>query len=608
MARSLILLVALLLIPAPAVTGQATWLPWITDESGDALAGPGAMRHPDPAADLTGVEVRLEGDRLHIRLDTRDVAPLEPASVDPSYQSHVRFTANGGAAGQATVTIDAGLAGFDILVDGEALPATAWGVQSGSAAWDYEIWLAIEALLPSWNGASIQLLDGHAETTSALFGTTDEAEGHVVVVNGLVKEYWASETELLPTGWKETEGPDLAGGASIAMDDAGFAHVAYYVYDGERGTNVGLYHAKVTDGSWNAKRVGPFSPLQDQRDGATRTEIAVDPAGVHILYNQCPGQACTDPWLYVGPGSEGTEPVQASSTLASGLHDAAALAVGGDRLLVAVPTQDGGLEVLERTDGGWTTLHEEAEARLPRLQVDADDVHLAFVRASPESDRDTESDLYYTSEARAWEPIRLVTDLDDRSTFWGIETDGGYDMALDPTGRPAFAWSRSDFRDPSLPENGFGLLYGDALQVEPAPLKPSHGNPQPAIRLAFDASGVAHIGSGYGGTDGYAIRLPGGSWAAMDLDRYDVWDMAVSPKGLPAFAYTQPHGGTTAAVSLPTGIPASETIPAAQPQGLDIVVIASNLGLVVLSLAALAGVGVIVYVGLRPQRPRQGQP
>lgn len=346
--------------------------------------------------------------------------------------------------------------------------------------------------------------------------------------------------------WVVIEGPDMAGGASVAVAPDEEIHVAYYVYD-DRDVTPGFYHATPL-GTWQAIRIADYHGDPEQRDGATRTQIVAGD-DVAILFAPDPGSGTgwqlarqSDDWSAVAvmPGVATLDSTRAVPDMV--MHDSV--------VWIAMPLPGNEVAIIHDRDGSFTEIKRFQNAQMPKLDIAPDGTpHVAFLRENGGHPQVDYGDLIW-AHGPNWQERTATTDVIDQSNFWpNAGVDGSYDMAITPDGTPSFLWdARTDVKEQ------FFAQYRDGWYAEPTPLTPIHGNPQLTMRLAFDAAGNAHGAGGYGGLDSYAMRSDGG-WIQLSVPRGDVWDMDVSPLGVPALAYTQPHGGTTMSVRiLPDGV------------------------------------------------------
>jgi len=595
------LLVALLAL-APALAqseSMPAWTTWLDDPAGDAGLADGVPA-PDSRADLTTFSVRITEEFLYMRLQTVGGVDADEGWLVQTQAEFDVQAATGHGKEESYVRVIGDNSG--VRVSSLELRQEDWGVRVGSTAWSYEAWVRIAAVVaPSpeivltglvvrANGAATWD-EGQAQT--ALRFQRAEGSGYI------------AQAIPTPATWVETEGPDLGGGPSVAYDSAGRIHVAYYVYEGDRGTAVGVYHAVLKpyaagaldpalgseDGlEWNATRIGDFRPSpDDNRDEDMRTKIAVAGETVHVLYSPCPGRACATPYVYAtsANGFESENPA-AGLKVRNAPRDVPGLAATGSRVIAAIPLADGGIALRQRAEAGWTTVATLANATVPKMAIDwAGRLHVAFVRTAAESF--ASRDLMYAVEP-ALSPQRILSGVTAPGEgAWDTpEVDGSFGFALNREGAACFAW---DGANAPQPRRGYGCLANGIVVGEDAPFQPGHGNTQLAMRLGFDGAGNAHVVSGYGSMDLHAKRTPGGVWTVEDLDAGDMWDMAVASDGSIAVAYTQPHGGTTVAVSELAATPelaiGFETTP--PPPGGEIGIPGPGAGLVVVVLAALAG-------------------
>jgi len=367
------------------------------------------------------------------------------------------------------------------------------------------------------------------------------------------------------------EGPDYAGGASVTINELGEPLVAYYIYDGERGPAQGIYLARIdgavsgpsaTDDATKgfvAERISSTKVSRDNgRDAQMRTQVAHDGKETFVLFTDDPavdndedgvGHLGTPDSVYVlarskdGWVREDPTPGGKSDV---GPEDVSDLVARNGRLVAAVPVGPD-VWVVERTGpGAWRDMARIPGANNAKLALDSKGgVHVAFaVYESPEGSwRD--GTLHYASSQDGFKATHVGDNID--SGWEEPETDGSFAIAVGPNDEVALMWN--DGRADRDQEQKVAILDGGDWTYDYAPLRPSHGNPQYTMRLGYTGAGHLVAASGYGGTDSLAVRGPNGGWVETELPRYDVWDMAVSPSGQVFFAYTQPHGGTTVALT-----------------------------------------------------------
>ena len=572
---AVVLLLALPLLPAgDAGAGTLQWADWATDPALDAtLLGPAPS--PEPRLDLVRLEVAADREYLHLRLSTAEPPALPAPPVEPPVplpplpapsdplgppDAHVLLQAfvfgERGSGGNVYAESRDGRLLFHHA--GRAIPETDYGFAPGSVPWSFHGWVRLRQLVGDEAPGTLELRNVTVGLGAAA-GSDRMAGGRMFLYPAGLAGYAPSAVPL-PGTWAETEGPDFAGGASVAIGPDGAPHLLYYQYEPDgasRGVVPGLYHARV-GAAWEAERIGDYRNPAEARDHATRTRIAVAADGkVHGLYQPCPDHACGRLLSYVTDATGTWTVSQPFPEAGNRGRDVPDIAAAAGRVVAAVPLAGDRIALVERAGDGWRELHRLDHARLPKLALDAaGKAHLAWFQPIPGRHGQVDAGwLAHASEADGWKPALLVDGVVDQSGFWNPEVDGSFDMALDPAGRPCFAWDAWLGNDDAQHERGYGCLRDGTLAAEPAPFDTLHGNPQLAIRMAFDGAGNAHLGTGYGGTDLYLVRTAAGAWGAQAIQRHDVWDFAVARNGVPVFAYTQPHGGTTAAVSVMPGGP-----------------------------------------------------
>ncbi|HEX9816968.1 MAG TPA: helix-turn-helix domain-containing protein [Candidatus Thermoplasmatota archaeon] len=356
-------------------------------------------------------------------------------------------------------------------------------------------------------------------------------------------------------GWSTTEGPDFAAGPAIAIGPDGTAHVSYIVYNSERGTTKGLYHATLQNDGMTAIRVADASMRTElHEDGNTQTAIDVDNSGrVHIVYHPHPNGTEPDEVRYALLESgawkveDPAQPAGTRLTVDDGYRSNPAVAALNERVVVAFHEATEKFAVVERTGADEWKLVREIDGRLPKMALDAQGkIHIAYFQTVADGypNRGVDGNLLYTTETHDWKAQTIATDIEELTRFWtGSEADGSFAFALAPDGTPHFVWEGS--RD----ARHYGILEDTGLKVSDTPLTPVHGNPQLRIRMAIDLEGYSHIMSGYGGSDIYAVRSPKGQWYKTETDRGDMFSLDVRPEGRAIATYTEPHGGTTIAVA-----------------------------------------------------------
>lgn len=619
--------ILLLLLPAPLGAGSAppdAWTVVVRDEAMDAtFAGPVSPVAPDARLDVLTLEMADDPSWLWLKLTTRASplgagSPQVPDAWDSAPTSHVEFT----IVPQETrvphlvrIVAEEDLA--VVTTDGIERARVPLNASEGQLPWGYTIALSRWQLLPeaplrSGDDVSEPLV--MMEQTGAPLGSASDRAPS----SGFGEEYElvASSGEGDLPAWRETEGVEFVAGPSLAIGSDGSAHVAYIVYNDERDTRVGLYHAVFRDDgavAVPAERVADAAmPTNLHESDHTQTAIAVDDAGrAHIVYSPSPN-ADAQEIRYATRGTA-TWIVEDPAALADGRRLAVddsyrgvpSVVVREGRVVVAFQSgQD--VAVVERTpNAGWRLLQVISDARFPRLALDTDGrAHVAWLGGSHRREGDTDektievATLRYASEAASWRPSDVATEVVDFSPFWETsESDGGFAFALGPDDRAHFVWQ------PQRGDPQFGILHGDALKAEPAPLVPSHGNPQTRMRMAIDTDGRAHMISGYGGTDHYAVRSPEGLWLRENLDRFVIAQLALTPDGRAVIAYTQPHGGATLGVSTQTAkaeSPAADTVNTASELGMGPVSLPRAAPLIAAAAAVAGGAGgLLTWFGFR---------
>ncbi len=359
------------------------------------------------------------------------------------------------------------------------------------------------------------------------------------------------------------EGPDFGGGTSVTVDALGQPILAYYIYDGDRGAQTGIYLARidVDQKVFVPERLSDVQITREHggRDGQMRTQVAHDGANVFVLFTDDPAVDYDDD----GPGHpgtpdsvfvlahDGTQWVREDPTPEGvsdvGPEDVADLVAHKGRVVAAVPVEDD-VWVVERTGPqSWQRLVRIEDATNAKLALDTDsEIHIAWVSYDAEENM-RDGTLYYASSRGNFEPKKIGENL---AAGWeGPETDGSFAIATGPSDEVAFLWNDGRSRNRSQ-EQRIAILEDGSWTYDYAPLSPRHGNPQYTMRLGYTGIGNLVASSGYGSSDSLAVRAPSGVWDSMDIPRFDVWDMAVASTGNIYFGYTQPHGGTTVALSV----------------------------------------------------------
>lgn len=518
-----------------------SWIVWAEDPSETPVAL--------SSGDIETLSVGTTAWNLHVDLRTRPgsappVAATSEASwiADQGGRTAIRFAwgeepglwVDGVETQGWQVSDDSGPLGWHVQI-----PWTAIGVAQAQAFWLRDL--------------DVKVHTGLAPTDTA---TGPDLEFMPTKAGGLV----ASASSLAPG--MTVEGPDYAGGASITTDGKGIPLVAYYVYDDGRGVERGIYLARIDAGTtaFSPQRLdGTAITRTNGRDGQMRTQVAHDGADTFVLFTDDPAVDNDED----GPGHPGTpdsvyvlarsaqgwarEDPTPGGTSDVGAEDVADLAARDGRVVAAVPV-GADVWVAERTGpGAWKELARLQGATSAKLALDSQGtIHVAYVVYESDESSWRSGKLYYATSRDAFVATHAGDNID--SGWEGPETDGSFAIAVGPSDEAALLWNDGRARERNE-EQRLAILVDGAWRQEFAPLVPSHGNPQYTMRLAFAADGRLVAASGYGGTDTLAIRGVDGSWGITELPRYDVWDMAVSPGGGVYFGYTQPHGGTTVAVS-----------------------------------------------------------
>ena len=538
--RAFVLVVILTLVmPATGAQDQPDGIDWIiwSDDGAEAT------RHP-AGGDIDRIEAGATATGLQLRLLT---IPSRVPPVAPS--SEVAFQADQGGAVDVAFSWD-DEARLEI---GGAAAAGGWTVseQSNALDWHLEIdWQTIG--LDPTDDFTLEGLD--AVATSAAF--QDTATGPDLSFSATSQGLLGSVTAIQPGD--TVEGPDFAGGTSITVDAAGRPLIAYYIYDAERGDPRGIYLATVADGGFSATRIDDVGITRDHgRDGQMRTQVAHDGSQAFVMFTDDPAVDNDDD----GPGHLGTpdsvfvlarhddawqrEDPTPAGTSDVGAEDVGDLVARAGKVVAAVPVGPD-VWIMERTgDDQWVERGRLEGAHNAKLALDSEGViHAAYVEYGPEGGL-RDGTLYHASSQDGFVATHIGDNID--AGWEEPETDGSFAIAVGPDDQVAVLWNdgRSRERDE---EQRIKVRHGDNWVQDFVPLVPGHGNPQYTMRLGYTAAGALVAASGYGGTDTLAARA-GGAWTTLDLPRYDVWDMAVAPSGSVFFGYTQPHGGTTVAVT-----------------------------------------------------------
>lgn len=531
--------VLLLLLPLVAAAPEepGRWTTW-SDDGSDATV-------PVAGADIDKVLVGTSGTALHLALRTFPSPGTLPASsevefaVEQEGRASVRFTWEDAPA---------------LWIDGKETQ-TGWQTTEASDATDWHVEIHWGTLrVASDSTFSLRGLEAAATRASMTDTATGPDLAFVSTGTGTM------ELAALLEAGVTIEGPDFAGGTSITTDGLGEPLVAYYVYDEERGDPRGIYLARIdaTQKRFLPERISDVSITRDNgRDGQMRTQVVHDGEQPFVLFTDDPAVDNDED----GPGHPGTpdsvyvlaradaawsrEDPTPGGVSGVGPEDVAGLAARDGRLVAAVPVGDDVWVTQRSAAGAWSVLARIEGATNAKLALDSQgDVHVAYVVYGEQDDRS--GTLYYASGADGYAATHIGDNID--AGWEGPETDGSYAIAVGPDDEVALVWNDGRSRDRDK-EQRVAILKDGTWSDGYAPLRAVHGNPQYTMRLGFGQDGSLAASSGYGGTDTLAV-LSQGTWTKVDLPRYDVWDMAVAPSGLVYFGYTQPHGGTTAAVTV----------------------------------------------------------
>lgn len=550
------LLLALPLLVAMAVPALAApieeptqWLLWSDDGPDDPA--------PAAAGDIEAVRLATTGGNLHLALSTYDA----PADL-PVAASQVSFTARQDA--DIPVRFDWDSAPH-LWIDGEEV-LDGWAVSddSGPLGWHLQVAWATLQIVPSGDFT----FDDLAAATALAISPTGQPLPPRDVATGPPLAFEASSAGVPQTSLPAlrpgatVEGPDYAGGASVTIGGGGEPLVSYYIYDEERGPSRGIYLATINGATrtFDSQRIGDTAITRDGgRDAQMRTQVAYDGTSTFVLFTDHPAVDNDED----GPGDPGTpdsvfvlvhsgtswirEDPTPDGASDVGPEDVADLVARAGRLVAAVPMGNQ-VWVVERTGAAtWQVLTRIEGATNAKLAIDSvGAVHVAYAVYETAEGSWRDGKLYYATSGDGYKPVHVGDNID--SGWEEPETDGSYAIAVGPQDQVALLWNDGRSSDRSK-EQRLALVEGGSWRYLYAPLSPSHGNPQYTMRLGFSDDGVLAAASGYGGTDTLAALHPGGAWSALPLSRFDVWDMAMAPSGTVFFAYTQPHGGTTLAVT-----------------------------------------------------------
>ena len=555
---ALFLLLLPLLPAGPAAADGDGWSVVLEDPRGDA--DPWGLPAPLPVAadaqgDLREVALRESPDLLHVRLATHHDGQGLPLPPGTRHESLVALLVQPPSGSTVQVEILATADGFRLLRDGERLEGVL-EVEEDVSPLGWAVAVSKWALRDADGPASV-LVTSASLTTTTFDGRAVTDAGEPAVPFPLRSVEPPGVTPV----WRRAEGVEFAAGPSVAVGPDGVVHVAYLVYNPERGTPTGLHHAVLADGRLRAERVADAEmPTRLHEDRRTQTAIAVDAAGVvHVLYEPSPNGPASDgvryarreagAWTFEDPAALASGP---RLRVEDGLRASPALAAGAGRLVAALQEDDRDVvHLVERAASGWRLLRTLPGATLARVEVSPEgDVHAAWMRpTSDESpDRGVYGDLVHASGSGGWGETVVARGVIDMTKLRAdSESDGSFAFALDARGVPHFAYET----DRGL--RGFAILREGILERHFTPLRPDHGNPQLRMRMEIDADGHAHLVTGYGGSDLYAVRAPGGAWYLQQVPRHEIFSLALTPDGRAVIAHTQPHGGATLALAYQAG-------------------------------------------------------
>lgn len=574
---------------AAAAAGEqpASWIVW-SDDGAD---------YPAPlASDIKWVRVGTAPAQLHIDFLTYEAPAGAPISVPVA--SEVGFNAFQGVPLPVKFSWDMQPR---LQVDGRDV-TTGWSVADGSkpTSWHLQLDWTTLGVSPA---SSFALRDLTATTTSGV--PMDEATGPDLEFTTDTAGRVTVSIASLEAG-VTVEGVDFAGGTSVTVDARGAPIVAYYVYDGERGAERGIYLAHLDGKTLVPQRIGDVAVTRDNgRDDQMRTQVAHDGAVTFVLFTDDPavdndedgpGHLGTPDSVYVLASDNGwaREDPTPGGRSDVGPEDVADLAARNGKVVAAVPVGND-VWVVERTSpGAWRQLTILEGANNAKLALDSKgNVHVAYVVYG--ADASQRDGVLYLASSPGFTATKVGENID--AGWESPETDGSFAIAVGPQDEVALLWDDGRARE-RTEEQKVAILQDGKWTHDFAPLVPGHGNPQYTMRLGYTAQGHLVAASGYGGTDTLAVRGPNGGWIKSELPRYDVWDMAVTSAGQVYFAYTQPHGGTTVALTAYAVSPQF-----AQPQDAELAAALAGPksnpapGLSIVALLAL--VAVVAIVGQR---------
>ena len=572
----LLAIVASLLPLSVAQSGPAgfSWAELVRDERSDVRSNaPVPLLAPQAAyLDLHRVSIQETADSYRIEFRTYEEGGSGTSTVKTTF-GFTLFDNGGGEEYQVELRADGAISTtpnwFQIWVDGARVSGGPATVNGWPWHYDAEIGRILITGDRTW-GAGDRITNTWAlveDPQAGQFAASDRGPDSGFGAN-FTSSYDPTDKRNLNTpedvagpGWSTSEGPDFAAGPAIAVGTDGDVHVSYIVYNSERGTDKGLYHATIRENRFTAIRVADAQmPTELHEDGNTQTAIDVDGSGrVHIVYHPHPNGTMPDEVRYAireGGSWKIENPAQPEGTrlnVDDGYRSNPTVAATKDRVIVAFHESIEKFAIVERVgDDDWKLLR-ELDGRLPKIALDSQGkVHIAYFQTVTDGypNRGVDGNLVYATEAQNWKHQTIATDISELTKFWtGSEADGSFAFALANDDTPHFVW------EGSRQARHYGILEKTGLKVTDTPLEPSHGNPQLRMRMVIDQEGYAHILSGYGGSDIYAVRSPKGQWYKTETDRGDMFSLDVRPEGRAVMAYTEPHGGTTVAVGTATRRP-----------------------------------------------------
>jgi hypothetical protein len=278
---------------AVGLPSETDWAHVVEDPEGDASQSiPGESDN----ADLVELSFAESPTHVWVRLETVD-SPTDSrtAAQEPLAQSteevHTRavFTVRTPAEDETRYTLNASSDdGFDLEREGEPVDADL-EVSGDSRAGNYSVGIPKHDLLGSGVVRGPDLVDPFATALAERQAATTGQDRAPDQGTGASFPLVATDAE--EPAFDEATGPDFAGASSSAYGPDGRLYLAYLVYDDDRGTSPGLYHAAFQPGdAIQAERIAGTQVRGDHAEDATRTQIDVDDAGnPAIVYHPDPG-------------------------------------------------------------------------------------------------------------------------------------------------------------------------------------------------------------------------------------------------------------------------------------------------------------------------------